>query len=77
MLGSPLLTKHINNTSTCGAVLTENKLEAARKTLTQVSLEKKDPQSQVRGEEKGISSGPVLLRGNAEEEGTPQLGDLP
>ena len=36
-----LLTKHINNTSTCGAILTENKLEAARKTLTQVSLERK------------------------------------
>ena len=52
VLSSPLLTKHINNTSTCGAILTENKLEAARKTYTS-EPGKKDSWSQVRGEEKG------------------------
>ena len=41
VLSSALLTKYTNNTSACGAILTENKLEADRKTLTQVSLERK------------------------------------
>ena len=34
MLGSPSLTNISKNTSTCGGVLTENKLEPGRKTHT-------------------------------------------
>ena len=54
--------EHIKNTSTCGVILTENKLETGRETYNQGC--KKDPQGNRKGRE-AIMPGPALLEGEA------------
>ena len=44
--------KHIKNTSTCGAILIENKLETGEQTLVQPRLYGRPTQNQVGREEK-------------------------
>ena len=58
------LSEHIKNTSTCGAILTKNKLETGRKIIKAIN---KDPQ-RVSGRNKRevIMSGPAPLGGDAE-----------
>lgn len=56
--------EHIKNTSTCGAILTKNKLETGRKIIKAIN---KDPQ-RVSGRNKRevIMSGPAPLGGDTE-----------
>ena len=58
------LSEHIKNTSTCGEILTENKLETGRKIIKAI---KKDPQrASGRNKREVIVSGPAPLGGNTE-----------
>ena len=58
------LSEHIKNTSTCGEILAENKLETGRKIIKAI---KKDPQrASGRNKREVIVSGPAPLGGNTE-----------
>ena len=64
----PMNTSQIHlHTSTCDAVLTENKLETGRRTDTAKALRKIHMESGRKGRE-AIRSGPVLLGGDIEKE---------
>ena len=58
------LSEHIKNTSTCGTILTENKLETGRKIIKAI---KKDPQTMPgRNKREVIMSGSAPLGGDTE-----------
>ena len=61
--------KHIKNISRCGTILTENQLEAGRRSLIQPNLQERFPYNQVeRKKKKVIQTRPAHLEGICEEE---------
>ena len=61
--------KHIKSTSTCGAILTENKLETGKKTIMQPRLYRNIHTESGRKGREEIGEGSVPLGGDTEEEG--------